>query len=52
MKPKKPEPRDIKRVYTAGMNLAGELRLLGKHDESHQIEVWVLALCKELEKQS
>jgi len=50
MKPKKLEPKDIKRVYTAGMHLAGELRLLGKHDEAHQIEVWVLALCKELEK--
>ena len=44
------EPQDIKRVYTAGMHLAGELRLLSKHDEAHQIEVWILALCKELEK--
>ena len=38
------------RLYTAGMNLADALRLLGKHDESHQIEVWVLALCRELEE--
>lgn len=44
------EPHEIKRVYTAGMHLAGELRLLSKHDEAHQIEVWILALCKELEE--
>ena len=46
----KPEPQGIKRVYNAGMALANQLRLLGKHDEAHQTEVWVLALCKELEK--
>ena len=43
-------PQDIKRVYNAGMALANQLRLIGKHDESHQIEVWTLALCKELEE--
>ena len=46
----KPKPQDIKRVYNAGMALANQLRLVGKHDEAHQTEVWVLALCKELEK--
>lgn len=42
--------KQIKRLYTAGMNLANELRLLGKHDESREIEMWVLALCRELEE--
>ena len=44
------EPQDIKRVYNAGMALANQLRLVGKHDEAHQTEVWVLSICKELEE--
>jgi hypothetical protein len=45
------EEQDVKRVYTAGMNLANQLRLIGKHDEAHQIEVWILSLCEDLRKQ-
>lgn len=34
----------VQRVYNSGMQLADALRLLGKHEESHEIEVWVLNL--------
>ena len=40
----------IDRFYTTGMHLADCLRLMGKHDESHEVEVWVLAICKEYRK--
>lgn len=40
----------IDRFYTTGMQLADCLRLMGKHNESHEVEVWVLALCKEYRK--
>ncbi len=33
-------------AYQAGMQLANALRLLGKHEESHEIEVWVLNLTR------
>ena len=33
-------------VYQAGMQLANALRLVGKHDDAHAIEVWVLELTK------
>lgn len=36
------------KVYTAGMQLANALRLAGKHEEANEIEIWVLALVKEL----
>ena len=35
-------------IYTLAMNLANKLRLVGKHDDAHQIEVWALALIKQL----
>jgi hypothetical protein len=35
-------------LYTNGMNLAQTLRELRMHEEAHQLEVWVLALRKEL----
>ena len=38
----------LARLYTAGMHLAQQLRLVGLSDEAHQIEVWVLAIVKEL----
>ncbi len=34
----------MENVYQAGMQLANALRLVGKHDEAHAIEVWVLEL--------
>lgn len=40
----------IDRFYTTGMHLADCLRLMGKHDESREVEVWVLAICKEIRK--
>jgi len=39
-------------IYTLAMNLANKLRLVNRHDEAHQIEVWVLALVKELRGES
>ena len=33
-------------VYQAGMQLANALRLIGKHEEAHDIEVWVLSLTR------
>jgi hypothetical protein len=30
------------RLYTHGMAVADCLRLLGRHEEAHQVEVWVL----------
>lgn len=40
----------LDRFYTTGMHLADCLRLLGKHEDSKQIEMWVLNLCKEYQK--
>lgn len=34
------------RFYTTGMHLADCLRLMGRHEESSEMEVWVLATCK------
>lgn len=42
----KPELTD--RLYTIGMQFADCLRLLGKHEESHEVEVWVLSMVREL----
>jgi hypothetical protein len=36
----------MENVYQAGMQLANALRLVGKHDDAHAIEVWVLELTK------
>jgi hypothetical protein len=38
----------IDRLYNAGMQFAGTLRLLGKHAEAHEVELMVLALQAEL----
>lgn len=37
------------RFYNIGMQLADCLRLLGRHEESAQIERWVLSFLNELE---
>ena len=37
----------MKNVYHAGMQLANALRLVGKHEDAHAIELWVLKLTKE-----
>ena len=38
----------VKRFYNTGMQVADCLRLLGKHEESGEVERWVLSLVKEL----
>jgi hypothetical protein len=44
------KPIELKdRFYHSGMQLADCLRLMGKHDECRQVELWVLALCREIE---
>ena len=35
-------------LYTNGMNLAQNLRLLRMHEEAHDLEVWILRLRKEI----
>lgn len=40
------------KLYNAGMQLANALRLLGKHEEAHEIEMWVLAMVEELKGES
>jgi hypothetical protein len=40
----------IQRLYTTGMQFAGMLRLVGRHEEAHEMELWVLALQAELNK--
>ena len=35
-------------IYTNGMNLAQSLREIRMHEEAHDVEVWVLALRKEI----
>lgn len=40
----------LSRLYNTGMQLADCLRLLGKHKESNQVEVWVLNFLKELKE--
>lgn len=47
-KPKPKDPKLVDRLYQTGMQLADCLRLLGQHDASHDTEVWVLALVKEM----
>ena len=42
----------ISRLYTAGMNLAQQLRMSGLSDEAHQIEVWVLSLVEDLKEKA
>ena len=34
------------RVYDTGMQFANALRLLGKHEEANQVEVWVLEVVR------
>jgi hypothetical protein len=33
-------------VYQKGMQLAQALRLIGRHEDAHAVEVWVLKLTK------
>jgi len=40
------EAEKAENAYQAGMQLANALRLMGKHDEAHRIEVWVLDLTR------
>lgn len=36
----------MKNVYHAGMQLANALRLVGRHEDAHAVELWVLELTK------
>lgn len=38
----------VQRVYDAGMQLSNALRLVGMHEESTDIEGWVLSVVAEL----
>ena len=38
----------VQRLYDLGMQLAHYMRLLGKHEEAHEVEVWVLNLKREV----
>jgi hypothetical protein len=42
----------IQRLYTTGMQFAGMLRLVGRHEEAHEMELWVLALQAELNQRA
>jgi hypothetical protein len=42
------DSQNVERLYQTGMQLAHYMRLLGKHEEAHEVELWVLALKKEL----
>lgn len=44
------EKREVQRVYDAGMQLAEALRKVGKDEEAVEMEIWILALCGELEE--
>lgn len=44
--------RVLTRLYTTGMGVADCLRLLGKHDESNQVEVWLLNFLKEMRNEA
>jgi hypothetical protein len=44
----KPKPKHLSQLYTAGMHLSDALRLLGRTEEAHELELWVLALHHEL----
>lgn len=38
----------VQRVYDAGMQLSDALRLVGMHEESTDLEAWVLSVVAEL----
>lgn len=38
----------VESVYQSGMQLANALRLVGKHEDAHEVELWVLSLMEEL----
>jgi type II secretory pathway component PulF len=44
----KPKPKHLSQLYTSGMQLSDALRLLGRTEEAHELELWVLALHHEL----
>lgn len=33
-------------IYQAGMQLANALRLAGRHEDAHAVEVWVLSITR------
>jgi hypothetical protein len=40
--------QDVDRLYQTGMQFAHRLRLVGKHEEANEIEIWTLALKAQL----
>jgi hypothetical protein len=38
----------VQRVYDTGMQFSNALRLVGLHEESTEVEAWVLSVVKEL----
>jgi len=40
--------QDVDRLYQTGMQFAHRLRLVGKHEEANEIEMWTLALKAQL----
>jgi hypothetical protein len=48
----KPKPKHLSQLYTSGMQLSDALRLLGRTEEAHELELWVLALHHELKGES
>lgn len=42
----------LARLYQSAMTVADCLRLLGKHEESNTVEVWVLNFLKELRNEA
>lgn len=38
----------VQRVYDTGMQLSNALRLVGMHEESNDLEAWVLSVVNEL----
>lgn len=43
--------RIMQTLYTSGMDFAQGLRLLGRHEEAHEMELYALALRQELTNQ-
>jgi hypothetical protein len=43
--------QDVDRLYQTGMQFAHRLRLVGKHEEANEIEMWTLELKAQLVKE-
>jgi hypothetical protein len=43
---------NVDAFYQAGMAFANQLRLIGKHESAHEIEVYTLEIKQELENET